>query len=99
VGYFPRVADSSFDRMATRWLKRLLGWRQSKSPLAVAKEECLAEDWPWVEPACVESNDAHWVVTTGSDASNRRVRVIIKKSTGRIICKSFVRHSGSRPDR
>jgi hypothetical protein len=75
----------------TRWLKRLLARRRRRGPLAVAKAACRAEDWPWLEPASVESNAQHWVVSTGTDPSGRNARIVIRKSTGRILCKSFMR--------
>jgi len=76
------------------WLRRLarwLRWRPNKSLLAVAKAACREEKWPWVEPAHVEGNDLHWVVMTGPDASNRHARIVIKKATGKIVCKSYIR--------
>jgi hypothetical protein len=74
-----------------RWLKRLLPPRPPEGPLAVAKAACHAEDWPWLEPASVESNALHWVVSTGTDPSGRNARIVIRKSTGKILCKSFMR--------
>ncbi len=73
------------------WLKRLRARRRFKGPLAVAKAACCAEEWPWLEPASVESKALHWVVSTGSDPSGRSARIVIRKSTGRILCKSFMR--------
>ena len=74
-----------------RWLKRSLARRGRRNPLAVARAACRAEDWPWMEPASVESNALHWVVSTGTDPAGRSARIVIRKSTGRILCKSFMR--------
>jgi len=80
-------------------LKRLLARRPRESPLAVAQAACRAEAWPWTEPTRVEDDVLHWVVVTASDPSGRGARIVIKKSTGRIVCKSFIRRRTPKPPR
>ena len=73
------------------WAKRLLATGSQDEVLSIAQAGCHAEGWPWQEPSHIESCGLHWVVSSEGDASGRRARIVIKKLTGEIICKSFIR--------
>ncbi len=81
-----------FNRSAlTSLLMRAGPRRESESPVRVAQAVCEAEAWPWQEPVRIEDKSLHWVVETAPDLSGRRARIVIKKSTGQILCSSFIR--------
>ena len=74
--------------------KRLLATRSHDEVLSIAQAGCHAEGWPWQEPSHIESCGLDWVVSSGGDESGRSARIVIKKLTGEIICKSFIRRCG-----
>ena len=78
-----------------RWARQWLGDRDrsDNDPITIARSACEAEEWPWLEPACVESTRRHWIVVTNTDQCGRNARIIINKLTGAIICKSFMRRA------
>jgi hypothetical protein len=75
------------------WLVTLLDSRSLSHDdvIAIAKAECAAENWAWLEPVFVETKPSSWIVATSQDLSGRHARIVVSKRTHEVLCKSFVR--------
>jgi hypothetical protein len=61
--------------------------------IEIARQECKNQGWPWLEPIEIERKAFTSIVTGASDGSGRRVRIVIRCTTGEVLCKSFIRRA------
>lgn len=58
--------------------------------LAIAKERCELEGWPWREPVIVQHRLTRTLVTTNADKRGGNVRVVVDARSGDVLSAGFV---------
>ena len=57
--------------------------------LHIARGECSAHGWPWLEPVDVQDRIFTWIVYTNSERIGMNVEVHISKRTGKVVAGRF----------
>jgi hypothetical protein len=76
-------------------LRSLLGMGQvvgREAAVAAAKDECLKQGWPWVEPVHVLEGPIEYLIMTSAHMRGGNVSVRIRCEDGRVVAAGFAPH-------
>jgi hypothetical protein len=57
--------------------------------LALARNDCEKERWPWLEPVGIQDRWSDWTVITNYRRRGCNARIVVSKKTGAVVKKSF----------